>query len=81
MKGQYKKKAERNADIETVGVVLDNEGKTVRLFEKKLIPHMWKDVNMLVLSMPRVHPSMQVQVEVLNDMYFPAAKVWEDLND
>ena len=47
-------------------------GKGVRLFEEKPIPHMLKDGNTVVAMMPRAHPGIQVQVEVIN-MYLPAA--------
>ena len=48
-------------------------GKRVRLFEKRSIPHMLKDGDMVVAMMLRAHPGIQVQVEVIKNMYLSAA--------
>ena len=54
-------------------MVLDDMGKRVRLFEQKHIPHMLKHGNKVVAMMPRAHPGIQVQVEVIKNMYLSAA--------
>ena len=42
MKVQYKKKVKRIADVKAIGLVLDNKGQTVNLYEKRPFPSWWK---------------------------------------
>ena len=68
MKVQYKKKVKRIADVKAIGLVLDNKGQTVNLYEKRPFPLMVEKNGNMVVAVTTALPGIQVEDEVNRDM-------------